>query len=63
MNTNRLLENQHSKTIIGCGLVVSNTLGVGFLEKVYENALAHELARAGRFVDRQHPVITNRRKV
>jgi GxxExxY protein len=24
-----------------------NTLGAGFLEKVYENALAHELRKAG----------------
>ena len=26
---------------IGCALTVLNTLGTGFLEKVYENALAH----------------------
>jgi GxxExxY protein len=34
-------------------LVVSNTLGVGFLEKIYENALAHELRKAGRTIDQQ----------
>jgi len=27
-------------------LTVSNTLGIGFLEKVYENALVHELRKA-----------------
>ena len=32
---------------IGCALTVINTLGCGFLEMVYENALAHELRRAG----------------
>jgi GxxExxY protein len=33
---------------------VLNTLGVGFLEKVYENALAHELRKAGLTVAQQH---------
>jgi GxxExxY protein len=35
---------------------VANTLGVGFLEKVYENALAHELRKAGLKVEQQHPI-------
>ena len=33
-----------------------NTLGAGFLEKVYENALALELRRAGLTVTQQHGV-------
>ena len=36
-----------SERIIGCAFQVSNTLGCGFLEKVYENALAHELRKNG----------------
>jgi GxxExxY protein len=36
---------------------VANTLGSGFLEKVYENALAHELRKA-RLVVSQQSVIT-----
>jgi GxxExxY protein len=36
---------------------VSNGLGSGFLEKVYENALAHELRKAGLFVVQQHPMV------
>jgi GxxExxY protein len=36
-----------SVRIIGCAFRVINTLGAGFLEKVYENALAHELRKAG----------------
>jgi GxxExxY protein len=36
-----------SERIIGCAFAVSNVLGVGFLEKVYENALVHELRKAG----------------
>ena len=35
---------------------VYNTLGYGFLEKVYENALFHELQVAGYFVVKQHPI-------
>jgi GxxExxY protein len=38
---------------------VSNALGVGFLEKVYENALAHESNKAGLLVDQQHPIIVH----
>ena len=36
-----------TEKIIGCAFKVANTLGPGFLEKVYENALAHELRKAG----------------
>ena len=32
---------------VGCAFTVLNTLGAGFLEKVYENALARELREAG----------------
>ena len=36
-----------TERIIGCAFKVANTLGQGFLEKVYENALVHELRKAG----------------
>jgi GxxExxY protein len=39
--------------IIGCAFTVLNTLGAGFLEKVYENALAFELRAAGLSVVQQ----------
>ena len=42
-----------TKTIIGCAYTVANTLGNGFLEKVYENALAHELKKRGLQVEQQ----------
>src|SRR3989338_6006547 len=45
-----------SEKILGAAFTVHNTLGVGFLEKVYENALAHELRRAGISVEQQKPV-------
>jgi GxxExxY protein len=35
---------------------VSNTLGCGFLEKVYENALLHELQKAGLKAEQQKPI-------
>ena len=36
-----------TETIIGCAMKVHRTLGPGFLESVYQNALAHELRKAG----------------
>jgi len=44
-----------TERIIGCAYTVANTLGAGFLEKVYENALT-ELRRAGLNVEQQHPI-------
>jgi GxxExxY protein len=45
-----------TERIIGCAYTVANTLGAGFLEKVYENALAHELRKAGLSVAQQHGI-------
>jgi len=45
-----------TETIIGCAYDVANGLGNGFLEKVYENALAHELRKRGLAVEQQWPV-------
>src|SRR4051794_9273968 len=42
-----------TERIIGCAYRVSNGLGCGFLEKVYENALVHELRKAGLTVAQQ----------
>ena len=42
-----------SERVIGCAQRVSNALGCGFLERVYENALAHELGKAGLVVAQQ----------
>jgi GxxExxY protein len=36
-----------TEQVLGAAFEVSNTLGVGFLEKVYERALAHELKLRG----------------
>ena len=45
-----------TENVIHCAFTVSNTLGCGFLEKVYENALAHELRKAGFIVQKQHGI-------
>ena len=45
-----------TERVIGCAFEVSNTLGCGFLEKVYENAMAVELRQAGMRVEQQRPV-------
>ena len=48
--------NSITEKIIGCSYNVSNALGCGFLEKVYENALAHDLKKIGLKVLQQHPI-------
>jgi len=45
-----------TQKVIQCAFAVSNTLGCGFLEKVYENALAHELRKAGLQVQQQYGI-------
>jgi GxxExxY protein len=57
METGEHRVNLLSKRIIGCALTVLHTLGTGFLEKVYENALLHELRKAGLAVSRQHRTV------
>ena len=56
MNTDRWEVNQITEKIIGCAFTVSNKLGCGFLEKVYENALAHELRKSKLEVIQQYPI-------
>ena len=42
--------------IIGCAMKVHRTLGSGFLESVYQNALAYELKKAGLEVECEVPI-------
>lgn len=48
--------NTISEKIIGCAFKVSNTLGAGFLEKVYQNALIIELKEKGLFVEKEKSI-------
>lgn len=57
MNIDIMEINKITENIIGCAYAVANTLGHGFLEKVYENALAHELSKKGLRVAQQHPIL------
>ncbi len=48
-----------SQRVIRCAFDVSNTLGAGFLEKVYENALCVELEKNGLKFQSQKPIVVN----
>ena len=48
-----MMHEELTEQIIGCAMKVANTLGTGFLEKVYENALAIEIRKAGLNVELQ----------
>lgn len=54
MNSEQL--NKISERIINAAYKVSNALGAGFLEKVYENALAHQLVKDGMKIEQQRPI-------
>jgi len=55
MNTDYLYSGITEK-IIGAAYKVYNTLGYGFLEKVYENALIIELKKQGLGIKQQDPI-------
>jgi GxxExxY protein len=48
--------NAITEKIIGAAYTVSNTLGSGFLEKVYENALFIEILKCDLLVSKQQPL-------
>jgi GxxExxY protein len=48
--------NKITERIIACAYEVSNALGIGFVEKVYENAFAHEMKKVGLRVIQQYPI-------
>ena len=43
-----------TEKIIGCAYEVANILGSGFVEKVYENSLFHQLIKSGLNIKQQH---------
>jgi len=55
-DTRREQLDQTTEKIIGCCYAVISILGSGFLEKVYENALSHEIRKTGLKAVQQHPV-------
>jgi len=51
-----MLHEDLTERIIGCAYTVSNGLGVGFLESVYEKALVHGLQKAELKAEQQVPL-------
>lgn len=56
MNTDNYKHSEITEKIIIAFYKVYNTLGYGFLEKVYENALFFELAAMDLFVEKQKQI-------
>jgi hypothetical protein len=56
MNADEIRTNELSECIIGCAFRVLNTLGTGFLEKVYENTLTDELRETGIPVEQEKSI-------
>jgi GxxExxY protein len=57
MNADQRRLDEITQRIIGCAFTVRNVLGHGFLEKVYENALLHELRKTGLAVEQQKAIL------
>ena|SRR5580765_43672 len=57
MDTDEEMLTSLTERIIGCAFKVHNVLGCGFAEKVYVNALAHELVKSGLLVQREVPIV------
>ncbi len=51
-----MITNEMTGKVIKCAYKVHNTLGAGFLEKVYENALAIELRKNKFHVEKQYNI-------
>ena len=51
-----LKHGQITRRVIGCAFAVSNELGAGFLESVYEKALLLALRQEGLSAVAQHPI-------
>lgn len=56
MDPEKYLHSEITEKIIGAFYKVYNTLGYGFLERVYENAMIIELREMGMEVDPQMPI-------
>lgn len=54
--TEQYLHKELTSKIIKCFYTVYNTLGFGFLEKVYENALKIELEKNKLSIEKQKPI-------
>lgn len=53
MNADKFLYKELSDRLLSAAFKVHNALGSGFLEKVYENSLVHELTKEGILCEQQ----------
>jgi len=56
MNADNFIHSNITETVIKAFFKVYNVLGYGFLEKVYERALAHEIRKSNLKVTTQFPL-------
>ncbi len=64
VHTDRNELNHISETIIRCAYTIANSIGAGFLEKVYQNSLLIELIDAGLSVEKEKEItITYKNKI
>jgi GxxExxY protein len=63
MNADERRYEEVTAKIIAAVIAVSNELGVGFLERVYRNALFVELTRAGMKVEQERKLVVRYRGV
>ncbi|MHC4554962.1 MAG: GxxExxY protein, partial [Planctomycetota bacterium] len=54
--TEKYLHEELTEQVIGCSFKVHKELGAGFLEKVYQNALAVELRELGINFEQEYPL-------
>ena len=59
VGTDNYMHSGITETVIKAYYNVYNSLGFGFLEKVYENAMYIELREMGMFVEKQKPITVN----
>jgi GxxExxY protein len=57
------MDNELTQRVIGCAFEVSNKLGAGFFEKIYEKALCVEFEMKGLNFQCQKPVIVEYKNV
>nr|NQU90757.1 GxxExxY protein [Bacteroidota bacterium] len=51
-----MIENELSKTIIGCAIEVHTQLGTGLLEPAYQECLYYDLKQSGLKVQKEKPM-------
>jgi GxxExxY protein len=61
MNADEHRLNEITERVIGCAYCVANDLGLGYLEKVYENAMFVDLSMSGLRSLQQQPIIVKYR--